>query len=111
MIRRGDLVIVGLDPAVGSEAAKTRPVVVVSNDAANRSSSLITIVPITSRMVPLFDFQVVLTRGQTGLPRDGRAQCEQVRAISKLRVARTVGRLRTEALAQVDEALRLHLEL
>jgi mRNA interferase MazF len=76
MIRRGDILIVSLDPAVGSEAAKTRPVVVVSNDAANRSS-----------------------------------QCEQVRAISILRIVRSAGRLRAETLAQVDDALRVHLAL
>lgn len=111
MTKRGDVVIASLDPAVGSEAAKTRPVVVVSNDAANSSSPLITVVPISSRMTRLFDFQVVLPMGETGLPKDGRAQCEQVRAISIQRVTRFVGRLRAERLAEVDEALRLHLDL
>jgi mRNA interferase MazF len=110
-IRRGDIVFASLDPAVGSESAKTRPVVVVSNDAANSSSPLITIVPLTSRMTPLFDFQVALPAEETGLSRDGRAQCEQVRAISVRRVAGTVGRLPRERLAEVDEALRLHLDL
>lgn len=111
MIRRGDVVIASLDPAVGSEAAKTRPVVVVSNDAANRSSPLVTVVPITSRMVPIFDFQVVLPRDETGLAKDGRAQCEQVRAISVDRISGRVGNIGVERLAEVDEALRLHLDL
>jgi mRNA interferase MazF len=111
MTQRGDILIASLDPAVGSAAGKVRPVVVVSNDAANRSSPLITVVPITSRMFPLFDFQVPLPASETGLPRDGRAQCEQVRAISVARVVKTVGRLRGETLGEVDEALRVHLEL
>jgi mRNA interferase MazF len=111
MTRRGDVIIASLDPAMGSEAAKTRPVLVVSNDAANRSSPVITIVPISSRITRLFDFQVFLPKDETGLPKDGRAQCEQVRAISVQRIGRRVGRLGAERLAEVDEALRLHLDL
>lgn len=111
MIRRGDIVIASLDPVVGSEAAKTRPVLVVSNDAANRTSSVVTVVPITTRMTPLFDFQVVLPGAETGLARDGRAQCEQVRALSVRRLGRHAGRVGAERMAEVDEALRIHLGL
>jgi mRNA interferase MazF len=111
MIRRGDILIVSLDPAVGSEAAKVRPAVVVSNDAANRAAAVLTVVPITSRLSPMFDFQVRLPAAETGLPRDGRAQCEQLRSISVERVARHAGRLTAERLAEIDEALRLHLDL
>ncbi len=38
-MRRGDIVAVSLDPARGSEASKTRPAIVVSNDAANATAS------------------------------------------------------------------------
>jgi mRNA interferase MazF len=111
MTRRGDVLLASFDPAIGSEAAKIRPAVVVSNDAANRASPIITVVPMTSRMLPLLDFQVPLTASETGLPRDSRVQCEQIRAISKDRIVHHVGRLRAEKLAEVDEALRVHLDL
>ena len=38
-MRRGEIVTVSLDPVRGSEAGKTRPAVVVSNDAANDTAT------------------------------------------------------------------------
>src|SRR5918992_3330797 len=48
-IARGDIFEVDLEPAQGSEMAKTRPCLVISNNIANQSSPLIMVVPITSR--------------------------------------------------------------
>ena len=48
-VARGDILEVDLEPAKGSEMAKTRPCLVVSNNAANQSSPLVTIVAITSQ--------------------------------------------------------------
>jgi len=57
-MRRGEIVTVSLDPARGSEASKTRPAVVVSNDAANATATrlgrgVITVVPVTSNTAQL----------------------------------------------------------
>ncbi len=38
-MRRGDIVTESLDPAMGSEASKSRPAVIVSNDAANATAA------------------------------------------------------------------------
>ena len=56
-MRRGEIVRVSLDPARGSEADKTRPAVVVSNDAANAAATrlgrgVITVVPTTAPQSP-----------------------------------------------------------
>ena len=45
--RRGDVVLVNLDPTVGVEIKKTRPAIVLSNDAINQYSQLAVIVPLT----------------------------------------------------------------
>jgi len=111
VIHRGDIVLVSLDPVVGQEASRTRPAVVVSNDDANQYSNLITIVPMSSQIHAIYDFQVLLPAEITGLPHDSRALCEQVRAVSQHRVVRTLGRLVAEQVSAVDEALRLHLDL
>ena len=76
--------MVDLDPARGSEANKRRPAVIVSNDGANATASrmgrgVLTVVPITSNTTRAFEFQVFLAASATGLPRDGKAQAEQVR--------------------------------
>lgn len=98
MTRRGDIVLVSLDPVIRNEQGKHRPAVVVSNDGANlradrHSAGVISVVPITSNVTRVHSFQVLLTRDQSGLDRDSKAQGEQIRSVSMLRVVRTVGRL------------------
>ena len=115
-MRRGEIVQVSLDPALGSEAGKTRPAVVVSNDAANAAATrlgrgVITVVPVTSSTGRVYPFQVPLPARQTGLPRDSKAQAEQVRSIAVERVGERVGRLPAALVAELDQALRVHLSL
>ena len=108
--------MVDLDPVRGSEADKRRPAVIVSNDGANMTASrlsrgVITVVPVTSNVNRIYPFQVMLPADQTGLPRDSKAQAEQVRSIAVERVGTRVGRLPPALVSDLDAALRLHLDL
>jgi mRNA interferase MazF len=115
-MRRGDVYWVDLDPARGSEANKTRPAVVVSNDAANRAAKrsrhgVVTVVPITSNVGRVYPFQVLLRAADCGLATDSKAQAEQVRTVAMTRVRGKVGAVPPEVLARLDGALRTHLAL
>jgi mRNA interferase MazF len=115
-VRRGDIVVVRLDPAEGSEASKGRPAVVVSNDSANSTAArlgrgVITVVPVTSNVARVYPFQVLLPAGQTGLDRDSKAQAEQVRSVAIGRVGQRLGRLPAAIMADLEDALRVHLGL
>lgn len=115
-MRRGDIWLVDLDPAIGSEASKVRPVVVVSNDGANAVSArtlrgTVTVVPLTSNVATIRPFQVLLSGKETGLRVDSKAQCEQVRAVSPLRMKGRIGSVPLSSLRALDDALRLHLGL
>jgi mRNA interferase MazF len=115
-MRRGDLYWVDFEPIRGSEANKTRPAVVVSNDAANRSAQragrgVITVVPVTSSVERVFPFQVLLRAAECGLPNDSKAQAEQVRAVAFDRIGNHIGALPRKTLEKLDNALRLHLRL
>jgi mRNA interferase MazF len=115
-MRRGEIVTVSLDPVRGSEASKTRPAVVVSNDAANATATrlgrgVITVVPVTSNIARVYPFQVLLPAGQTGLRQDSKAQAEQVRSVAVERVGDTIGQLPIALITELDRALRLHLAL
>jgi mRNA interferase MazF len=115
-MRRGEIVTVSLDPVRGSEASKTRPAVVVSNDAANATATrlgrgVITVVPITSNTARIYPFQVLLPARQTGLRQDSKAQAEQVRSVAVERIGDTVGQLPAALITELDRALRLHLSL
>jgi mRNA interferase MazF len=115
-MRRGEVRLVDLDPARGSEGDKRRPAVIVSNDRANAAAAglgrgVVTVVPVTSNVVRVFPFQVLLPAALTGLRVDSKAQAEQVRSVSVDRLGPVLGRLPASALAALDEALRLHLDL
>jgi mRNA interferase MazF len=115
-MRRGEIVTVSLDPVRGSEADKTRPAVVVSNDAANATATrlrrgVITVVPVTSNTARIYPFQVLLPADQTGLPRDSKAQAEQVRSVAVERVGTPIGQLPAALITELDQALRVHLGL
>ncbi|HEY7143201.1 MAG TPA: type II toxin-antitoxin system PemK/MazF family toxin [Streptosporangiaceae bacterium] len=115
-MRRGEIVMVGLDPVLGSEASKTRPAVVVSNDAANATATrlgrgVVTVVPVTSNIARIYPFQVLLPAGETGLPHDSKAQAEQVRSVAVERIGKRAGQLPPALITELDRALRVHLSL
>jgi mRNA interferase MazF len=113
---RGEIWQVDLDPARGNEANKQRPAVIVSNDRANATatrlgSGVVTVVPVTSNVTKIYPFQVFLSAATTGLIVDSKAQAEQIRSIATERLRRRIGRVSTAELTQIDQAMRLHLEL
>ena len=116
-MRRGDIYIADLDPARPSEADKRRPVVIVSADSLNRTVDrlgvgAVTIVPLTSNVSRVYDFQVLLPAGETGLDQDSKAQAEQIRTLSFARLSKApVGQVPSPLMARLDAALRLHLAL
>lgn len=115
-MQRGDIYLVDLDPAQGSEANKKRPAVIVSNNAANRVSErngrgVVTVIPLTSNVARVYPFQVLVTTVESGLSLDSKAQAEQVRSVDVTRLVHRIGRLTPAAAARVDAALRTHLAL
>ena len=115
-MRRGDIVLVDLDPARSGEAVKRRPAVVVSNDGANVTADrlgrgVVTVVPVTSNVDRVYPFQVRLPADATGLDRDSKAQAEQVRSVAVDRIATTLGRVPATLMSELDDSLRLHLAL
>ena len=113
---RGEIRLVDLDPARGSEANKRRPAVIVSNDRANAVAArlgrgVITVVPVTSNTARIYPFQTLLPAEITGLRQDSKAQAEQVRSITVERLGAVLGRVPPDVMAHLDEALRLHLQL
>ncbi len=115
-MRRGEIRLVDLEPVRGAEADKRRPAVIVSNDGANAAAALlgrgvVTVVPVTSATARVYPFQVLLRASDTGLQNDSKAQAEQVRAVAVERLGARVGALPPALMADLDEALRLHLAL
>jgi mRNA interferase MazF len=116
LIRRGDIREVDLGPVRGTEANKRRPAIIVSNDAANATATrlgrgVVTVVPVTSNVERVYPFQALMPAAATGLPRDSKAQAEQVRSVALERIGERIGAVPRPLMEQIDEALRLHLSL
>lgn len=115
-MRRGEVRLVDLEPVRGSEASKRRPAIVVSNDHANAAAArlgrgVVTLVPVTSNVARVLPFQILLPAQSAGLKVRSKARAEQVRSVSVERLGPVLGHLSASALAAVDDALRLHLDL
>lgn len=115
-MRRGEICLVDLAPARGSEADKQRPAVIISNDGANATATrlgrgVVTVVPVTSNVERVYPFQVLLEADVAGLAHDSKAQAEQVRSVAVERIGRSVGFVPAPVMTQLDQALRLHLDL
>lgn len=110
---QGDIYFVTLDPAIGSEMSKTRPGVIVSNNYANKYSSRVTVVPITSANVEkVLRFEVlIISNSSVGLTKNSKAACNQIRTIDKQRLMQRIGTVDNDTMELIKEKLRLHLDL
>lgn len=71
-MQRGDVYYANLDPIQGAETQKTRPVIIVSNNAANKAGALVTVLPVTSNATRIYPFEVKLPAKDTGLGKDSK---------------------------------------
>jgi len=109
-MKRGEIWFADLSPTRGSEIAKRRPVLIISNDANNRASSTITVLPITSNVTRVYPFEVFLASTESGLSKDSKIQAQQIRTITKERITGSlIGELDKDKSREVDDAIRLHL--
>ena len=111
-IRRGEIYLATLDPVVGNEISKTRPVVIVSNDNNNQFSGTVTILPVTSKMLnKIYPFEVFLAKGTAHLPKNSRVKADQIRTLDKSRIVSRIGKLGKAKMDQVESAIKVHLGL
>jgi len=110
-IKRGDIYLVSLNPAIGAEIGKTRPAVVISNDINNTYADTITVIPITSNIDKVYPFEVFLEKGESGLDKDSKAKCNQIRTIDKKRLHKCIGALKEGKIKKIEDAILIHLDM
>ena len=112
-INRGDVFDARLDPTEGAEQAGVRPVVVVSRNAINQYSAVIVVAPLTTatNVKRPYPNNVSIAQGEAGLTADSVLLGGQIRAIAKSRLLRKRGDLSPNTIAQIDQALRITLDL
>lgn len=99
-MKRYDIHYVRLDPAEGSEMAKTRPAVIVSLDVLNALLPTVVVCPLTTRQRPAWRsrLQVKVAGKQADVC------AEQIRTVSKSRLSRRIG-----SLSQIEAKSLRHL--
>ena len=112
-VRRGDIYYANLEPVVGKETGKTRPVLVIQNDIGNRYSPTTIVAIITQYTKKKASYPIcVAVKKDTGLKKDSVVNLAQIRTIDKNRLIRPkIGALSEELIAQVDKALKNSLAL
>jgi mRNA interferase MazF len=104
-MKRGEVWWVEFDPAVGTEIRKTRPAVIVSNDAANRNLARVVVVPMTSNTGRSYPGEAVVTIGG----QSSKAMADQIMAADKARLKSQLGILQKADMQAVEDAIKIHL--
>jgi mRNA interferase MazF len=112
-VRRGDIVIVELDPTRGSEQRGTRPCLVVQNDIGNKNAPTTVVVPFTTSFGErLYPFEVLIAAEECPLQEDSVALCSQLRTISvEHQVHEKLGPVPDDRMRAVNTALEYSLGL
>jgi mRNA interferase MazF len=110
--RRGEIYLVGFDPAIGHEIQKTRPALVIQNDISNRHSPITIVAAISSRFSdPPFPREVLVEPAESGLPKRSAVIANQIRSVDRLRLQKRLGRLSLLGMERVDRAIEISLGL
>ena len=110
--RRGELYWANLDPVIGSEIAKTRPALIISNDIGNQYAARVIVAPISSGNIgKVYPFEVHLNAGEGGLAKESKALLDQIRTLDKSRLGNHIGTLSAERMEEVNRAIRLSLAI
>ena len=106
--------LANLEPVIGSEQGKTRPVIIISEAYTNDLLNVINVLPITSRKNnrSIYPNEVLIPAGISGLSNESIVLCYQIRTIDKRRLNKRYGILQDDVLKEeIIEALKFQLGL
>ena len=110
IIKRGGVYLAALDPVVGHEISKTRPIVIISNDKNNSLSGTVTVLPITSKKLDIiYPFETFLSLGMGNLPKPSKVKADQIRTLDKSRIVKYIGDLSIDIVRDIEKAVAIHL--
>ena len=104
-MKRGEVWWVDFEPALGSEVRKTRPAVIVSNDASNAAMGRVQVIPVTSNTSKLYVFESrIEVKGA-----QGKAMADQIMTADKQRLKKRIGKVSPSELLGIERAIKIQL--
>lgn len=103
--RRGEVFWVSFDPSIGGEVQKTRPAIILSNDAANAALNRLIVLPLSSKTDRLYPGEVLIQINRQTC----KAMSDQLTTISKLRLQKRITQITAEEITRVEQAVLLQL--
>ena len=105
-----EVYLVDFDPTLGAEIRKTRPAPILQNDIANEHSPIAIVAAITSKFDDRpYPPEVPLKALERGLNFDSVVLLNRIRSIDRRRLVMRMGKLRTDTMTRVDNALQISL--
>lgn len=103
-----------LEPVIGSEQGKTRPVLIISEDITNDNLNIVNVIPITTykNNRTIYPNEVYLDKAHSSLQNNSILLCYQIRTLDKIRLSNQIGLITDIKLReQINEALCFQLGL
>ncbi len=105
VLSKGDLVLINFNPIKGQEMGKLRPAVVVSNEQDNELLPTIIVVPLSTVLLDDAMPYRLRIKARNKLEKDSDACVNEIRALSKVRIVETLGKLSEPELKQLMSCL------
>ena len=112
-INQFEIWVADLNPQIGTEAGKTRPVLIVQNNLLNQVPHPSTLIcPLTTNVKKEAEIlRVHLKKGTAGLKQSSDIMIDQVRAIDNRRLAKKLGKIPENLADTVKANLQIVLDL
>lgn len=111
-LKRGEIILVNLEPVKGSEQGGIRPCLVIQNDDGNKISPITIIASITSKeFTKEYPTNVFISKQESHLDRDSTIMLNQIKTIDKSRIIKKISSLDYNTMRKVDIALKISLDI
>ncbi len=103
--KRGDIVIVNLNPKKGDEVGKIRPAVIISGDEENEILDTVILLPLSTDLIEdMYPYRIRISKREN-LKKDSDVLINQIRTLSKKRVDKKIGKILENEYKSIIEAL------
>lgn len=110
MYKRGEIVLVNLNPQKNKEAGKVRPCVIISETSVNDILDLVTVLLCTTNLLGEGLFRINLVT-RDSLDKECEVMIEQIRGVSKSRIIDSIGVVSEKEMQKIEQGIKALLSI